>query len=130
MLVVAEASQIRALAFPDHAGVTVALALALVLKHGAGFRQLMRYYENFATVGGLAELRRQADLLPDGEFMCWHAQRSLANPVKVPLSHVPIAVIAVIATVEIRMAIKAYSIAVAPVLSRNSAGKWCRIFID
>jgi len=68
---VAALLQIGELAFPDDAGVAVALTLDLVLEHATGFRHLTRHYEDFPAVGDLTHFRGEADLLPDREFMCW-----------------------------------------------------------
>ena len=52
---------------------------------------------------------------------------SLATPVNVPLSQVPIELMPATATTEIKIAIRAYSIAVAPEMSRDNAEKSVRI---
>lgn len=65
-------SQVRELAFPNHAHVAINLALDLVLKHPGGFRKLPNNFEDLSAVGKLAQLGAEAHLLADREFMCLH----------------------------------------------------------
>src|SRR5205807_8123784 len=78
-LLIASRSQIGELNFPDHAHVTVYLALDLILKHAAGLGQLTHHDEDLAAVDELAVLGTKRDLLTDHELVCWHL-RYLARP--------------------------------------------------
>ena len=80
----ASRSQIGELNFPDHARVTVYLALDLILKHPAGLGQLTHHSEDLAAVEELAVLGTKRDLLTDQEFVRWHV-RYLVRPALLPV---------------------------------------------